>query len=122
MTNELQQRLDGALYQEYRKLYGQGDRRVYCWLRYLSRLKGFNTVSLGDLLANIGAFSDHIVVADPSASLREGPVPMKRLIVARRDFAIKCLAIGLPDLYSMRFKMPRRWSIHDQLGLEFKLT
>lgn len=121
MTKDLQERLDEALYREYRKLYYHGNRKVYCWLRYLARLKGFNTVALGDLLANIGTFSHHIVVADHSASLRDGPAPMKRLIVAQKDFTIKCLAIGLPDLRSMKFKMPRSWSTHDQMGLEFKL-
>jgi hypothetical protein len=77
---------------------------------------------LQDRLANIGVFSDHIVVADHSASLREGPAPHKRLIVAQREFALKCLAMGLPDLYAMKFRMPSRWNKNDQMGLEFKLT
>jgi len=51
-----------------------------------------------------------------------GPAPGNRLIVApHRDFALKCLVMGLPEIYSMRFKNPERWSIHDQMGLEFEL-
>ena len=35
--------------------------------------------------------------------------------------ALKCLALGLPDLYAMKFRMPSRWDKNDQMGLEFKL-
>lgn len=122
MTSELQKKLDKSLNSEYNKLYAQGYKRHYCWRRYLSKLGGFRTISLGDLLANIAMFSEYVVVADPSA--REvawgGNVYNNRLIVAHRDFALKCLAIGLPDLYSMKFRMPSRWNKSDKMGLEFE--
>lgn len=125
MTSDLQKKMDGSLNREYNKLFGQGDKRIYCWRRYLSGLKGFKTISLGDLLANIGVFSEYVVVADPSArdiAWGGGSVYNNRLIVAHRDFALKCLAMGLPDLYAMKFRMPSRWNKNDQMGLEFKLT
>jgi hypothetical protein len=127
VTSDLQKKLDRSLDSQYNKLYattprGQRNKRIYCWRRYLSGLKGFRTISLGDLLANIGMFSEYIVVADPSA--REiawgGSVYNNRLIVAHKDFALKCLAIGLPDLYAMKFRMPSRWNTDDRMGLEFK--
>lgn len=114
----LHRKLESALTREYGKLYGQGARKVYCWRRYLVGLKGFRTVALEHLLANIGAFSDHVVIVDPSCALANGPGFGNRLVVAQKDFAVKCMFMGLPDIYSMRFKMPKKWSMHDHLGLE----
>lgn len=85
------------------------------------RLKGFRTVSLDDLLVNIGLFSDHVVVTDPASSLGKGEAHGRWLITAHKEFAIKCLFVGLPDISSMAFKKPRRWDIRDQMGLEFKI-
>lgn len=121
MTDNLQTRLDRSLRFQYRLLPPPSEKRVYCWRRYLSKLKGFRTISLDLFLTNLELFSEHVVVKDPSCDLSEGPAPGKRLIVAHRDFAIKCLAMGLPDICSMRFKKPGRWDVHDQMGLEFKL-
>lgn len=119
--NNLQIRLDRAMRLKYRILHDRSDRNVYCWRRYLQRLKGFRTVDLGLFLANLELFSEHVAVVDPSSALGNGPCPGKRLIVAHRDFALKCLVLGLPDINSMRFKKPTRWDWHDQMGLEFKL-
>lgn len=114
-------RLDRALRLQFRNLFGIPERKVYCWRRYLVRLKGFRTISLDLLLANLELFSDHVAVKDPSCGLVGGPAPGNRLIVAHKDFALKCLVMGLPDICSMRFKKPRRWDCYDQMGLEFKL-
>lgn len=95
----LQGKMESALKREWGKLPGRYDRKVYCWRRYLARLKGFKTASLSLLIANIGTFSDHVVVVDPSCSLGNGPAPGQRLVVARTEFAIKCVSMGLPDIY-----------------------
>jgi hypothetical protein len=114
-------KLDRALRIQFRNLFGESDKKVYCWRRYLSRLKEFKTISLDLFLTNLELFSEHVVVKDPSCDLSDGPAPGKRLIVAHRDFALKCLVMGLPDICSMRFKKPGRWDMHDQMGLEFEL-
>ena len=117
----LHKRLELALNRQYAGLYGRPERRVYCWRRYLLRLKGFRTISLDLLLANLELFSEHVAVKDRSCGLVGGPAPGNRLIVAQKDFALKCLVMGLPDICSMRFKKPGRWDCHDQMGLEFEL-
>lgn len=119
--DSLHKRLELALNRQYVSLYGRPDRRVYCWRRYLVRLKEFRTISLDLLLANLELFSEHVALKDPSCALSHGPAPGKRLIVAHKDFALKCLVMGLPEIRGMKFKMPSRWSTHDQLGLEFEL-
>lgn len=120
--SSLQSKLDVALKHQWGKLSPRRyERSVYCWRRYLSNLKGFKTISLNLLISNIGVFSDHVVVVDPSSSLGNGPDSRKRFIVADREFAIKCVCVGLPDISSMTFKKPRDWDMHDQLGLEFEL-
>lgn len=122
VQSDLRSKLESALKRQYLRidLY-LSDKQVYCWRRYLSRLKGFHTISLDLLLSNIEIFSDYIVVADPSSALGKGVSPGQWLIVARKDFVIKCLYLGLPDIHSMKFKKPRSWSMWDQLGLELKL-
>jgi len=49
-------RLDRALRLQFRNLFGEPDKKVYCWRRYLSRLKEFKTISLDLLLANLELF------------------------------------------------------------------
>ena len=117
----LQGKIESALKLEWAKLPGRYERKVYCWRRYLARLKGFKTVSLSLLIANIGTFSDYVVVVDPSCSLGNGPAPGQRLVVAHKEFVTKSIFMGLPDISSMNFKKPHYWSKHDQLGLEFEL-
>lgn len=117
----LHHELNAALRHEWRKTPGLHEDKVYCWRRYLSKLKGFRTTSLEALLANIGVFSDHVVIIDPSGALGGGTAPGKRLIIASREFATKCIFVGLPDIESMRFRRPRKWRVNDHIGLEFEL-
>lgn len=107
-------KLEGLLCRELDKLSSRDQKRsLYCWRKYLSGLGGFKTIDRNTLLHNLKFFADGFVVLNnPLARSTNLYTPWFRredFMVAEETFALKRLAIGLPDISSMKFKMPKDW-------------
>jgi hypothetical protein len=99
-------------YGDHRRPTGT-NRMLYRWDRYLKKLGGVRRETLKDFLIDFKPKlrDDQFVAVDPATKFynRGGSDGRVRMLVIDKDFALKMLTIGPPDIREMKYRVPRDW-------------
>jgi len=124
-TKSVQKRAFELLYGEFDKIqymrhWASGSRpptgtarMLYRWDRYLKKLKGVRREILKDFFIDFKPElkENEFVAMDPATKhyQRGGLDGRVRMLVINKDFALKILTVGLPDIREMKYRIPRDW-------------